>query len=247
MIIRIVGASFKPGTWRKLNRFDDPRIASLHARARGLAYHLLRVCSEDGTVTCNDVGQLRRLIGAAGWEQKWVLADLDLLARSGYIECQPPLNLGSTSRQPTFNLRSTSIQPTLNLASTSNDNAAPSLETAPLDRQIDRQIEGAARRPKQHPDWRRFADAFSLLFAKYNHGAKPSWHEAKYRQAADRILKAHGYDECLRRAERMYKYPPDWLRPPFNICTLSSNIDHFVKPKTQDELPDLTGIANDGR
>ncbi len=79
---------------------------------------------------------------------------------------------------------------------------------------------------KQHPDFRQFTATFQALFATHA-GANPTW-DAKNRTTADRLLKSHGLDECLKRSRRMFEHPPDWLKPPFTIGTLSANFDQFV-------------------
>ena len=89
----------------------------------------------------------------------------------------------------------------------------------------------AERRPrKQHPDFRRFTDAFGELFAEANGGAKPTWETDAKRQAADRILKACGLEEGVRRAQGAFRSPPSWPPPPYDILAFAQHFDKFIQP-----------------
>lgn len=98
---------------------------------------------------------------------------------------------------------------------------------------------------KRHPDFRRFTDAFNALFGEANDGAKPDWPVAK-RQAVDRLLKAHGLDECVRRATNMFHDPPPWPPPPYDIASLTAQFDRFAQPHSARASPRSRDLGFDG-
>lgn len=72
-----------------------------------------------------------------------------------------------------------------------------------------------------------FIAAFDRLYAEANGGARPTW-GAKPGALVARLLKAHGLAECVRRAEVMFRAPPEWPPPPHDLSTLSQHFDRFT-------------------
>lgn len=90
--------------------------------------------------------------------------------------------------------------------------------------------EGTGRHRKQPSgDHAGFIAAFDELYAKANAGARPTWDGKRGKQVAT-LLKAHGLDECLKRATNMFQAPPEWPPPPHDLGTLVQHFDRFAQP-----------------
>ncbi len=77
-----------------------------------------------------------------------------------------------------------------------------------------------------HPDHQRWIDRVTALYEQ-RYSVKPTW-EPKQIGIATRLLKAHGYERCCERAERLFQSPPQWLRGGCDIGTLAANFDKLV-------------------
>jgi hypothetical protein len=80
------------------------------------------------------------------------------------------------------------------------------------------------------PDFRRFTDSFNELYAEANGGAKPSWGSKQGNQVKQLIAQLGGTDEAIRRATNMFRHPPSWLEPPYDLGTLLAHADKFSQP-----------------
>jgi hypothetical protein len=98
------------------------------------------------------------------------------------------------------------------------------------------------RKPKTHPDRRRVMDLWTALY-RNAYGEPPAW-SGKERTLAN-TLAGRGFDTVERKARLLFEDPPDWLRPPYTIGTLSSNWDRLVK--TGDGQQDLLRALRGGR
>lgn len=63
-------------------------------------------------------------------------------------------------------------------------------------------------------------------------GARPTWNSTSAKIIGD-LVKAHGAPEVQRRIEILFLgQGPPWLRPPFDVKTLSTHFDKLAKPHT---------------
>lgn len=74
-----------------------------------------------------------------------------------------------------------------------------------------------------------FIARFTELYAEANGGAKPTWGGKQGGWVRD-LLKAHGLEECVRRATNMLRAPPDWPKGPHDLAALVRHFDLFAKP-----------------
>jgi hypothetical protein len=90
---------------------------------------------------------------------------------------------------------------------------------------------GKPARKKRPPsgDHQTLVAEFDGLYAEANGGARPTW-GAKQGALVAKLLKAHGLEECRRRAANMFRAPPPWPPPPHDIGTLSQHFDRFAQP-----------------
>jgi hypothetical protein len=101
---------------------------------------------------------------------------------------------------------------------------------------------GQKRKPKTHPDRRRVMDLWTALY-RNAYGEPPAW-SGKERTLAN-TLAGRGFETVERKARILFEDPPDWLKPPYTIGTLSSNWDRLVK--TGDGQQDLLRALRGGR
>lgn len=77
-----------------------------------------------------------------------------------------------------------------------------------------------------------FIADFEALFAEANGEARPTW-GGRQGKIVKSLLAAHGLEECRRRAGIMFRAPPPFPPPPFDIGTLEQHFDKFAKPFKQ--------------
>jgi len=88
---------------------------------------------------------------------------------------------------------------------------------------------------KPNPDHGQFVEAFSKLFAASNEGAKPTWGGKQGKQVKD-LLKDHGIETCIQRAQNMFEAPPKFPPPPYDLGTLVGHFDKFAKPHKSNDI-----------
>lgn len=73
-------------------------------------------------------------------------------------------------------------------------------------------------------DHARFIAVFDALYSEKTGGKRPTWDGKAGRHVAEMLR--HGYDECVLRAERLFRDPPAWLAKDVpTIGTLRANFD----------------------
>jgi hypothetical protein len=87
--------------------------------------------------------------------------------------------------------------------------------------------------------------SFDTAYQEQN-GARPTWNAASAKIIGE-LVKAHGAPEVQRRIEILFLgQGPPWLRPPFDVKTLSTHFDKLAKPHTP--APARSAVpANDER
>lgn len=65
------------------------------------------------------------------------------------------------------------------------------------------------------------------------YGAKPTWSEKQVGQVKY-LLRKHSAEEVKRRIANMFRSPPDWLKPPFDVGTLVQHFDKFAVSAVRD-------------
>lgn len=83
--------------------------------------------------------------------------------------------------------------------------------------------------PAPSSDHPAFIARFTELYAEANAGAKPTW-GARPGKVVKELLAAHGLAECVRRAENMFRAPPEWPPKPHDLAALSKHFDLFAQP-----------------
>jgi hypothetical protein len=61
------------------------------------------------------------------------------------------------------------------------------------------------------------------------YGSAPSW-QGKNSKLMSTLVKSHSSAEVIRRTEILFDSPPAWLKPPFDVGTLSQHFDKLVAP-----------------
>lgn len=88
---------------------------------------------------------------------------------------------------------------------------------------------GKRHRKQPTGDHATFIARFGALFAEVNHGAEPTWGKAPGAMVKG-LLSKHPLDECIRRAENMFRAPPDFPGPPYDLKTFIAHFDKFAQP-----------------
>lgn len=87
---------------------------------------------------------------------------------------------------------------------------------------------GTKAAPEAPSDHHAFIARFNELYAEANGGSKPTWGDGPGAHVK-RLLKAHGLAECLKRADNLFRAPPDW--PTGNdFKTFVLHFDKFATP-----------------
>lgn len=96
-------------------------------------------------------------------------------------------------------------------------------------------VEARAKRVRQQPtgDHAALIAEFDRLYAEAHGGARPTWDAKRGAQVA-KLLKAHGLEECSKRAANMFRSPPPWPPPPHDLGTLVQHFDRFAQPHRAD-------------
>lgn len=81
---------------------------------------------------------------------------------------------------------------------------------------------------RQASAFRRFTDAFDVLFQGSSGGAKPRWGGKEGKLVRELLALPGGVEEAIRRAGNMFEAAPGWISPPFTLATLHRHWDHFA-------------------
>jgi hypothetical protein len=81
---------------------------------------------------------------------------------------------------------------------------------------------------KIRTEYQAATDAYFQRF-EAAYGQKPGF-LAKHGAQINRLLKAHGLVEFLRRLEILFTSPPNWLKGPYDLGTLESQFDKLIQP-----------------
>ena len=70
---------------------------------------------------------------------------------------------------------------------------------------------------------------FDELYREINGGARPTWGGRQY-VMMKQLVDKHGRAEVSKRIEIMFKAPPRWPAPPYDLQTLAMHFDKFATP-----------------
>jgi hypothetical protein len=74
-----------------------------------------------------------------------------------------------------------------------------------------------------------FIAEFTRLYAENNAGSKPTWGD-KPGAMVKGLLSKHPLDECIKRMTNMFRAPPDFPGPPYDLGSLVLHFDKFAQP-----------------
>lgn len=116
---------------------------------------------------------------------------------------------------------SLALAPDLSPALAPDQDHAPALENS--------DAPSAPRTPRKRQPSGEVQEAIAAFESRFvaAYGNKPTW-KGKSAALVAALVKAHGGAEVCRRIDALFDRPPSWLRPPYDVGTLSQHFDKLV-------------------